>query len=205
MCYQVQSERSKILIVSLFAERVLIFFDPTVFATSFLIGVLTYPKRPVLNCNEHPRSRITVHLADSQLQLNWLVAVERAREWEKGRTSKKRSQYPVSSQLAPRSRESPRRLRNVVACKCVMYFIIVNIGDVRRVWISTIFTMSPRQRLISAGPPINHVSARFRTDRLKCFAIRLYLGNLYQARNEIELAINKVIYHVKSDKHAMKC
>jgi len=78
-----------------------------------------------------------------------------------------------------------------------MYFIIVNISDVRRVWISTIFTMSPRLRLISASPPINRVPARFHADRLKCFAIRLYLGNLYQAHNQIELAINKAIYYVK--------
>jgi len=49
------------------------------------------------------------------------------------------------------------------------------------------------------------VLARLRSDRLKCFAIRLYLGNLYQARNEIELAINKAIYHVKSDKYVRKC
>lgn len=148
-----------------------------------------------LNYGEHPRSRITVHLADFQLQLNWLPAVEQTESGrEKGQTSKKRSQY--SSVRG--SCESPRRLRNVAARKCVMYFIIVNIGDVRCVWISTIFTMSPRLRLISAGSPINRVSARFRADRLKCSRYGYISGNLYQARNQIELAINKAIYRVKS-------
>jgi len=120
--------------------------------------------------------------------------VERAESGrEKGWTSKKRSQYPESSLSA--ARESPRRLRNVAARKCVMHFIIVNIGDVRCVWISTIFTMSPRLRLISAGSPINHVPARFRAGSIKVSrAIRLYLGDLYQARNQIELAINKAMY-----------
>lgn len=102
-----------------------------------------------------------------------------SREWkrERGQASKKRSQY---SSLRG-SRESPRRLRNVAARKCVMYFIIVNIGDVRCVWISTIFTMSPRLRLISAGSPINRVPARFRADRLKCSRYSYIFGNLYQA------------------------
>lgn len=81
-----------------------------------------------------------------------------------------------------------------------------HIGDVRRVWISTIFAMSPRLRLISAGLPINRIPVRFRADRLKCSRYG-YISEIciYQARNQIELAINKAIYHVKSGTRAGRC
>lgn len=123
------------------------------------------------------------------------------RRWSEPRVGERKGRLAKSARNIARSagsREPPRRLRNVAARKCVMYFIIVNIGDVRCVWISTIFTMSPRLRLISAGSPINRVSARFRADRLKCSRYSYISGNLYQARNQIELAINKAIYRVKS-------
>lgn len=142
------------------------------FATSFLVGVSAHPDWMVrFKLWQAPSISDYSSFGRFPITIELITGGGANRKWRGGGGGRRLTK---SARNIPRARaadrESPRRLRNVAARKCVMYFIIVNIGDVRCVWISTIFTMSPRLRLISAGSPINRISGSISRRSIKGFA-----------------------------------
>lgn len=90
-------------------------------------STLYHPTKVVrLNYGVRIRSRITVHLADFQLQLNWLPG------WASNGLTKS-AQYPNVIDVVPQCNRAQ-------TCEELYYRTCVN--DVRRTWTCTIFTMS---------------------------------------------------------------